>query len=113
MSRTPEAHSLSFAPRQMKDQLQSDKRYAGTFAWTSQVTYSSILALSELATAVDGAGDDLLTRAGMDDKGNALLYYALWTIFYFVGSIEICSPSASRGWTTSSRKQAPSTNALP
>lgn len=30
----------------------------------------------------------MLAHAAMDNKGNALLYYALWTVMYFVVVIE-------------------------
>lgn len=73
---------------QMKDELQPETRYLGTFAWTSQVSHGSVLALHELARATDGKTDDLLSIAATDNKGNALLYYALWVILQFTVLLE-------------------------
>jgi len=73
---------------QMKGELQPEVRYLGTFAWASQVSHGSVLALHELAKATDGKTNDLLFYASSDDKGNALLYYALWVILEFVVLLE-------------------------
>lgn len=62
---------------QMKGELQPEVRYLGTFAWASQVSHGSVLALHELAKATDGKTNDLLFYASSDAKGNALLYYAV------------------------------------
>jgi len=59
----------------------------GTFAWASQVSHGSILALRELARETENATSDLLLRATDDDKGNVLLYHACWLILWFAASL--------------------------
>jgi uncharacterized protein DUF5677 len=73
---------------QMRNDLQPEARYVGTFAWTSQVSHGSVLALNELAKATDGKADDLFTLAAYDSYGNALLYNSLWVILKFAALIE-------------------------
>lgn len=74
---------------QMNDEIAPEKRYVGTFAWASQVSHGSILALRELAMAVNDAGEDLLSRAAADDKGNVLLHTTAWAILGFATRIAI------------------------
>lgn len=73
---------------QMRDDLLPEKRYLGTFGWPSQVNHGSILALYELSKATDGKTDDFVIRGSTDNKGNDLLYDALWVLFQFIVFIE-------------------------
>lgn len=73
---------------QMRDDLLPEKRYLGTFAWTSQVNHGSILALYELSKTTSGKQEDVLLHAALDNKSNDLLYDALWVVFQFIVLIE-------------------------
>jgi len=73
---------------QMRDELQPEIRYLGTFSWTSLVSHGGVLALHELAKATDGKADNFLFEAFGDNKADALLYYAFWVLMFFLVHIE-------------------------
>jgi hypothetical protein len=74
---------------QMRQELQPEIRYLGTFTWVSQVSHGSVLALHDIARGTDGKTDDFLFHASKsDNKADALLYYALWVVLELVVLIE-------------------------
>lgn len=71
----------------MENELSPERRYIGTFAWPSQITHGTVLALHETAKRTAGHADDVLTVAANDDKGPHLLYSALWLVLWFAANI--------------------------
>lgn len=63
------------------------RRYVGTFGWPSQISHGSIMALREIARAIDGVGGEFLESASRDGYGNRLAYNLIWALLHLADQI--------------------------
>jgi hypothetical protein len=83
----PDKKSPTDVKSAMAESAEGSVRYLATFSVPSMVSHGGIVALRDVARAIDGAGSDFLDIAARETFSINILYGMIWPVLYFAGVV--------------------------